>query len=337
VHCDCKELWTFAASARPFRAASVSEFHRPFGGDVVDGRITLPKNTILDGSYRSEDFIGSGGFAVTYVAEDINLGNKFALKEYYQFDFGDRDSTMSVRLKSERDKKTFEWGRASLLRKARINVTSMRLMAKYAVPHMIGKRKGPIVNVASVAGPRGGHPNLLYATSKGAIMQMTRAMAANHGPDGVRVNCVAPGIHANGLRPRNVGGASREAAQALAAAGGGDRLGCRQGRGQSRERTGALADRRGAPRGCRRDRGFPAAAGIREVGLEPVCRGPSARSTSETNAQNASLTGFDNPVPHRFCRATAGRSLVQSDINGRLALSCSAFAVIEGLQSDHQR
>jgi len=76
----------------------------------------------------------------------------------------------------------------------RINVTSMMLMAKYALPHMIRKRKGAIVNIASVAGLRGGHPNLLYATSKGAIVQMTRAMAANHGPDGVRVNCVAPGM-----------------------------------------------------------------------------------------------------------------------------------------------
>src|SRR5215468_10068424 len=76
----------------------------------------------------------------------------------------------------------------------RINVTSMMLMAKYALPHMIRKGKGAIVNIASVAGLRGGHPNLLYATSKGAIVQMTQAMAANHGPDGVRVNCVAPGM-----------------------------------------------------------------------------------------------------------------------------------------------
>ena len=68
------------------------------------------------------------------------------------------------------------------------------LMAKYALPHMIRKRRGAIVNIASVAGLLGGHPNLLYATSKGAIVQMTRAMAANHGADGVRVNCVAPGM-----------------------------------------------------------------------------------------------------------------------------------------------
>ena len=76
----------------------------------------------------------------------------------------------------------------------RINVTSMMLMTKYAIPAMRKIGGGAIVNIASVAGLRGGHPNLLYATSKGAIVQMTRAMAANHGPEGIRVNCIAPGM-----------------------------------------------------------------------------------------------------------------------------------------------
>lgn len=40
----------------------------------------------------------------------------------------------------------------------------------------------------------GGDPNLLYPTSKGAIIQMTRAMAAQHGKENVRVNCVCPGM-----------------------------------------------------------------------------------------------------------------------------------------------
>jgi len=40
----------------------------------------------------------------------------------------------------------------------------------------------------------GGNPSLLYPTSKGAIIQMTRAMAAQHGPENIRVNCVCPGM-----------------------------------------------------------------------------------------------------------------------------------------------
>ena len=76
-----------------------------------------------------------------------------------------------------------------------VNVTSMMLMAKYAVPAMRrGGRGGAIVNIASVAGLRGGHPHLLYPTSKGAVVNMTRAMAVHHAKDRIRVNCVCPGM-----------------------------------------------------------------------------------------------------------------------------------------------
>src|SRR4051812_3395466 len=73
----------------------------------------------------------------------------------------------------------------------RVNVTSMMLMAKHAIPEMRKVGGGSIVNIASVAGLIGGHPSLLYPTSKGAVVNMTRAMATHHGPEGIRVNCIA--------------------------------------------------------------------------------------------------------------------------------------------------
>ncbi len=80
-----------------------------------------------------------------------------------------------------------------------VNVASMVLMSKYAIPEMIkndGERgyKGAIINMGSVAGIRGGTPHLLYPTTKGAVVNMTRAMAAHHAPQGIRVNCVCPGM-----------------------------------------------------------------------------------------------------------------------------------------------
>jgi NAD(P)-dependent dehydrogenase (short-subunit alcohol dehydrogenase family) len=57
-----------------------------------------------------------------------------------------------------------------------------------------GEIRGSIVNMGSVAGLKGGTPHLLYPTSKGAVVNMTRAMAAHHAPDGIRVNCVCPGV-----------------------------------------------------------------------------------------------------------------------------------------------
>lgn len=88
---------------------------------------------------------------------------------------------------------------AEWTRSLEVNVTSMMLMAKYAIPAMRkndpgdGNIRGSIVNMGSVAGLQGGTPSLLYPTSKGAVVNMTRAMAAQHGREGIRVNCVCPG------------------------------------------------------------------------------------------------------------------------------------------------
>lgn len=76
----------------------------------------------------------------------------------------------------------------------RINVTSMVLMCRHCIPHFRRQGRGSIVNMSSVSGLQGGNPSLLYPTTKGAIIQMTRAMAAQHGKENIRVNCVAPGM-----------------------------------------------------------------------------------------------------------------------------------------------
>ncbi|KAH8901516.1 NAD(P)-binding protein [Thozetella sp. PMI_491] len=76
----------------------------------------------------------------------------------------------------------------------RINVTSMVLMSRHAIPEMRKAGRGSIVNMSSVSGLMGGNPSLLYPTTKGAIIQMTRAMAAHHGQENIRVNCVCPGM-----------------------------------------------------------------------------------------------------------------------------------------------
>ncbi|MEY4100261.1 MAG: hypothetical protein RL300_1432, partial [Pseudomonadota bacterium] len=76
----------------------------------------------------------------------------------------------------------------------RLNITSMMLMVRFAVPEMIKSGGGSIINNASVTALHGGHPNLLYPTTKAAVVNMTRTMAGQHGGDGIRVNAVAPGF-----------------------------------------------------------------------------------------------------------------------------------------------
>ena len=76
-----------------------------------------------------------------------------------------------------------------------VNVTSMINVTKFAAPALRAAGGAAIVNLASLAGRKGGHPgSLAYSTAKGAVLTMTRAMSNELGPDGVRVNALAPGL-----------------------------------------------------------------------------------------------------------------------------------------------
>jgi NAD(P)-dependent dehydrogenase (short-subunit alcohol dehydrogenase family) len=74
-----------------------------------------------------------------------------------------------------------------------INLKSMMLMSKHAIPQMIAG--GAIVNIASVDGIRPGlWNNAPYAVSKSGVIALTHNLALHHGRAGVRVNCIAPGM-----------------------------------------------------------------------------------------------------------------------------------------------
>ncbi len=76
-----------------------------------------------------------------------------------------------------------------------INLTSMMFVTRAASSHLAKNSNSSIVNLASLAGRKGGHPgSLAYATSKGAILTYTRALATEFGSQGTRVNAVAPGL-----------------------------------------------------------------------------------------------------------------------------------------------
>ena len=75
-----------------------------------------------------------------------------------------------------------------------VNLKGPFLTCKALLPAMIAARSGCIVNVASAAGVRGGHSRAAYNAAKGGEVLLTRSLALDHGPDGVRVNCVCPGL-----------------------------------------------------------------------------------------------------------------------------------------------
>jgi len=88
-----------------------------------------------------------------------------------------------------------------------VNVETMFLAAKHAIPEMRKAGGGAIVNISSISAirPRG---LTTYTVSKSAVIGLTKAMAVDHGKEGIRVNCVAPGpvytpmVYAGGMTPK---------------------------------------------------------------------------------------------------------------------------------------
>ncbi len=76
----------------------------------------------------------------------------------------------------------------------RVNAGGTYNCCRAALPHMIRRHSGAIVNISSIWGVTGGSCETAYSASKGAVIALTKALAKEVGPSGVRVNCVAPGV-----------------------------------------------------------------------------------------------------------------------------------------------
>jgi NAD(P)-dependent dehydrogenase (short-subunit alcohol dehydrogenase family) len=86
-----------------------------------------------------------------------------------------------------------EVGEAEWDRDLAINLKSVYLWSRQVLPQMIARGSGTILNTASGWGLTGGPRAVTYCASKGAVVQLTRAMAIDHGPQGIRINCLCPG------------------------------------------------------------------------------------------------------------------------------------------------
>ena len=75
-----------------------------------------------------------------------------------------------------------------------INLKGQINAIRCAVPHMIAQKCGNIINISSMWGMRGASCESLYAASKAGVIGLTRSLAQELGPSGIRVNCICPGV-----------------------------------------------------------------------------------------------------------------------------------------------
>lgn len=139
-----------------------------------------------------DDIVARGGDAIALTA-DVSMENdvKRVIDETVTA-IGGIDVVFNnagiIRRATAIDTTVEEWDRVFA-----VNVRSIFLMCKYAVPVMAADGGGSIVNTGSGWGLKGGANALSYCASKGAVVNMTRALAIDHGPQGIRINSVNPG------------------------------------------------------------------------------------------------------------------------------------------------
>lgn len=74
-----------------------------------------------------------------------------------------------------------------------VTLKSVYLMSREVIPHMVGRNGGVIINTGSGWSLKGGEKAAAYCAAKAGLLNLTRAMAIDHGRDNIRVNCVCPG------------------------------------------------------------------------------------------------------------------------------------------------
>ena len=153
--------------------------------------------TLLDidkpkGLQAADDISGKGRQAKFYEcdvtsSDDCKVVVESIIGEFGRIDVLFNNAGIAIR-KNIVELQEDEWDRA-------INVTlkGIYALSRYVIPHMQKNGGGSIINTGSGWSLKGGPNAVSYCAAKGAVLNLTRAMAIDHGKDNIRVNCICPG------------------------------------------------------------------------------------------------------------------------------------------------
>jgi NAD(P)-dependent dehydrogenase (short-subunit alcohol dehydrogenase family) len=157
---------------------------------------------VADGERTVAEITAAGGSAV-FVAADVAVPEQAAALIAAAVErFGRLDVLVNNAGGGGAQLRLHEVEPADFDRVVAVNLGGTFLCSKYAIPHFLAAGTGAIVNIASTYGLIGAPKAPAYCASKGAIINLTRQLAVDYGPDGIRVNAICPGYIDTGLGRR---------------------------------------------------------------------------------------------------------------------------------------
>ena len=181
---------------RHYSQALAAQGARVMIADIADGRPLADELNAAHGAGHSPGERDAGGIAASVTFDVSDEAAVRALVETTLARFGQIDILINnaALYSSLPPVKATEIEVALWDKVMAVNVRGPFLMVKHVVPHMIARKSGKIVNIASGTAYKG-LPNFLhYVTSKGAMVSFTRALARELGPHNITVNTLAPGL-----------------------------------------------------------------------------------------------------------------------------------------------
>lgn len=156
-----------------------------------------------EGVARTAGAAGDPDAVATFVTDVTDEGAVNGMVAAVVDRFGRVDALVNVVGGSRPGKTVLDLPLAEWQTMLALNLTSTFLCCKAALPHLERDGGGAIVNISSGAGVRGMKANPGYVAAKAGVVGLTKALAIDHGPNGVRVNCIAPGPIRTPLMRRN--------------------------------------------------------------------------------------------------------------------------------------
>jgi len=155
--------------------------------------VVLVDNSPQRAEATKREILQNGGSASLFVADVTSEDDCRAMVAACQERHGGLDILFN-NVAAPGSGKVTEVGSDELDQIFAINLRSMMLACKYAIPLMKTSGGGSIINISSIDGLRTGmHPNVPYAVTKAGAAHLARVVAVHHGRDNIRANCIAPG------------------------------------------------------------------------------------------------------------------------------------------------